>query len=135
MPKSTSFIKKMFFPFLILSFDRESAKNALFDGIENTKDFVKSADWRDKDVYMSNMNLAEHYYNEKKFFDAKIRYRFAAYFNKKAIEPLLGLAYVDISNNKYKKAIKHLKKALSRTNITEDITEIKQLIQALELKK
>jgi hypothetical protein len=130
-----SFLKRMFFPFLLLTFNRENAKNAIFDGIENTKYFIKSADWRDKDIYSANMELADYYYNKHKFFDAKLRYRIASHFNKTAIEPLLGLAYIEISSKKYKKSVKYLKMALKKAKEGNDIIEIQELIKAVETRK
>ena len=135
MSNKSSWFKKMLFPFFVFSTNRENVKNAFFDSIENTKNFVKSADWRGKDIYGANMELAEYYYNEKKFFDAKVRYRIASHFKKDAIEPLLGLAYVEISAQKYRKALKYLKMALMHAKEDHDVGEIRQIIRAIESKK
>lgn len=135
MSEKPSFLRKMFFPFMIFAFNREDAKNSLFNTIEGTKNFVKSADWRGKDIYSANMDLAEYYLNENKYFDANMRYRFASWFNKTAIEPLLGLAYVAISRKKYKKAKKLLQNALKKSTNESDTKEIEELINHLEIKK
>lgn len=133
--KRMSFIKRMFFPFLIFKFNPSHVKDTVLNSIENTRDFVKTADWRGKDVYRLNMALAEIHYKDRNLFDAKLRYRIASHFKKSAVEPLLGIAYVEISLKKYNKALKYLNLALKRATQPSDIEEIKSLIGEVALRK
>lgn len=130
-----SLFKRMFFPFIVFKFNPLHAKNTFLDSIESTRDFIRTADWRGKDVYTSNMDLAEFHYNNHNFFDAKLRYRIASHCKKDAVEPLLGIAYVEISLKKYSKALKYLNMALKRATTPGDIEEIKGLIEEVALKK
>lgn len=130
-----SLFKRIFFPFFIFKFNPLHAKNTFLDSIENTRGFIKTADWRGKDIYTSNMELAEFHYNNHNFFDAKLRYRIASHCKKDAVEPLLGIAYVEIGLHKYKKALKYLHMALTRAKESSDIEEIKGLIGEVALRK
>lgn len=110
----------------------EATKDGILNGILKLITYAKYANFARKDLYTANINVGNFHRSNGNMFDAKMRYKMAFFFKKTETKPLLILAEIAISENKSKKTIKYLEKAIKISNNEEEKMKISSILNGLK---